>query len=75
MPNGSPGASTDCSAASLDERIVRITAEQLRRHGRVVALAGGRMTVQAIRAALWAGIVRVLGTDRVTARALHACPA
>ena len=55
---------------SLDDRILGITADQLRRHGRVVAVAGGKTKVQAIRAALKARAVNVLITDQTTARAL-----
>ena len=56
----------------LDDRILGITTEQLRRVGRVVAVAGGREKVDAIAAALHAGIVKVLITDRLTAEALVA---
>jgi DNA-binding transcriptional regulator LsrR (DeoR family) len=59
---------------SLDDRILGITAEQLRRHGRVVAVAGGRTKVQAIRAALRARAVNVLITDQTTGRALIGRP-
>jgi DNA-binding transcriptional regulator LsrR (DeoR family) len=55
---------------SLDERILGITPEQLERHARVVALAGGKKKVDAMRAALRAGVVNVLITDQTTARAL-----
>jgi len=55
---------------SLDERILGITPEQLQRHKRVVALAGGKKKIDAMRAALRAGVVNVLITDQATARAL-----
>jgi DNA-binding transcriptional regulator LsrR (DeoR family) len=55
---------------SLDERILGITPDQLQRHARVVALAGGRTKADAMRAALRARVVNVLITDQGTARAL-----
>jgi len=59
---------------SLDERMLGITPEQLQRHGRVVALAGGKRKVHAIRAALKGHIANVLITDQTTARALLGAP-
>jgi DNA-binding transcriptional regulator LsrR (DeoR family) len=56
----------------LDDRILGITTHQLRRVGRVVAVAGGQEKVDAIAAALEAGIIKVLITDRLTAEALVA---
>lgn len=55
---------------SLDERVLGITVDQLRRTPRVVAIAGGLEKVEAIRAALKAELVDVLVTDTVTAEAL-----
>jgi DNA-binding transcriptional regulator LsrR (DeoR family) len=55
---------------SLDERMLGITAEQLRRAKRVVAVAGGADKIQAIDAALKADIVNVLITDHLTAQSL-----
>ena len=57
---------------SLDDRILGITTAQLRKAARVVAVAGGADKVDAIAAALKAGIVHVLITDRSTAEALVA---
>jgi DNA-binding transcriptional regulator LsrR (DeoR family) len=57
---------------SLDDRVLGITAEQLRRVPRLVAVAGGPEKVDAIYSALLSGIVRVLITDHVTAQALVA---
>jgi DNA-binding transcriptional regulator LsrR (DeoR family) len=57
---------------SLDERILGITTEQLRKVPRVVAVAGGPEKADAIFAALGAGIVNVLITDQTTAEALAA---
>jgi DNA-binding transcriptional regulator LsrR (DeoR family) len=56
----------------LDDRILGITTQQLRRVGRVVAVAGGPEKVDAIAAALEARIIKVLITDRMTAEALVA---
>ena len=56
--------------SSLDERILGITTEQLRRAPRVVAVAGGPGKVDAIHAALKADIVNVLITDQDTAEEL-----
>ena len=55
---------------ALDDRILGITTEQLRSVGRVVAVAGGADKVAAIAAALEAGMLHVLITDRATAEAL-----
>ena len=56
----------------LDDRILGITTEQLRKVDRVVAVAGGADKILAIAAALEARIVDVLITDRGTAEALAA---
>lgn len=55
---------------SLDDRTLSITAAQLRKTKRVVAVAGGPTKVNAIRAALKGGFVDVLITDQMTAAAL-----
>jgi DNA-binding transcriptional regulator LsrR (DeoR family) len=55
---------------SLDERILGITTEQLRKVPRVVGVAGGPSKVDAISAALRARLVSVLITDQTTAEAL-----
>jgi DNA-binding transcriptional regulator LsrR (DeoR family) len=55
---------------ALDERILGITTQQLRRAPRVVAVAGGPGKVDAIHAALKADIVNVLITDQDTAEEL-----
>ena len=54
----------------LDDRMLGITTEQLRKVERVVAVAGGTDKFDAIVAALQAKIVDVLITDRITAEAL-----
>lgn len=56
----------------LDDRILGITTDQLRNVKRVVAVAGGADKAAAIAAALEAGIVHVLITDRSTAEVLCA---
>jgi DNA-binding transcriptional regulator LsrR (DeoR family) len=55
---------------ALDEHILGITTQQLRRAPRVVAVAGGPGKVDAIHAALKADIVNVLITDQDTAEEL-----
>lgn len=54
----------------LDERVIGIGLDQLRRVPRVVALAGGKKKTQAIEAALKSGVIDVLVTDRFTAARL-----
>ncbi len=54
----------------LDDRMLGITTQQLRKVERVVAVAGGSDKFAAIAAALQADIVDVLITDRLTAEAL-----
>lgn len=54
----------------LDDRMLGITTEQLRKVERVIAVAGGTDKFDAIVAALQAKIVDVLITDRITAEAL-----
>jgi len=56
--------------SSLDERILGITAEQLHKAPRVVAVAGGPDKADAIHAALKSEIVDVLITDQQTAEEL-----
>jgi DNA-binding transcriptional regulator LsrR (DeoR family) len=60
--------------SSLDDRVLGITAEQLRRVRRVVAVAGGADKVDAIVATLRARVVDVLITDRGTAESLAEHP-
>ncbi|AHG93181.1 sugar-binding domain-containing protein (plasmid) [Gemmatirosa kalamazoonensis] len=59
---------------SLDERLLGITRDQLRRARRVVAVAGGLEKVDAIAAALATGVISVLFTDQSTAEALASRP-
>ena len=54
----------------LDERVIGITLEQLRRVDRSVGIAGGRRKRNAIQGALAGGWINVLFTDRFTAARL-----
>jgi DNA-binding transcriptional regulator LsrR (DeoR family) len=56
--------------STLDERILGITAEQLHKAPRVVAVAGGPDKADAIHAALKSEIVEVLITDQQSAEEL-----
>ncbi len=56
----------------LDGRVVSIRLDQLASASRVLALAGGRRKVEAIRGALAGGLVNILITDQLTAGALMA---
>jgi DNA-binding transcriptional regulator LsrR (DeoR family) len=58
----------------LDERVIGIRPEQLRRAARSVGIAGGRRKHDAIRGALASGWINVLITDLGTAEALTARP-
>jgi DNA-binding transcriptional regulator LsrR (DeoR family) len=60
--------------SSLDDRLLGITREQLKKAGSVVAVAGGPDKVDAIAAGLATDIVNVLITDQNTAKALVARP-
>lgn len=54
----------------LDERVMGMSLEQLKRAERSVGIAGGRRKHRAIRGALAGGWINVLITDRFTAEAL-----
>lgn len=54
----------------LDERVIGMSLDQLRKAKRVMALAGGQSKARAIAGALRLGIVDVLVTDRFTAERL-----
>ncbi|WP_328842673.1 sugar-binding transcriptional regulator [Streptomyces sp. NBC_00258] len=56
--------------SELDERVVGISAQQLRAVRRTVAVAGGQRKHEAIRGAVRGGLVHTLVTDRATAEAL-----
>jgi DNA-binding transcriptional regulator LsrR (DeoR family) len=62
--NGSP------VQGPLDERVIGVTLEELKRTPRVVGVAGGERKVEAIRACLSGGLVNVLITDKFTAERL-----
>ncbi len=55
---------------SLDERVISMTLEQLRKVDRCVGIAGGQRKHAAIRGALEGAWINVLFTDHVTARYL-----
>lgn len=54
----------------LNDRVLGITLEDLRKANRVMALAGGQAKTEAIRGALKLGIIDVMVTDRFTAARL-----
>jgi DNA-binding transcriptional regulator LsrR (DeoR family) len=58
----------------LDDSVVGISLEQLRRVRRCIAVAGGREKLAAIRGALLGGWINGLITDRLTAEALAEAP-
>lgn len=58
----------------LDERVISITLEQLRKVDRCVGIAGGRRKHCAIRGALEGEWINVLFTDHFTAAKLVGCP-
>lgn len=58
--------------SSFDARVIGISLSQLRRVRRVVAVAGGRRKIPALRGALRGGLIDVLITDIFTAQALAA---
>jgi DNA-binding transcriptional regulator LsrR (DeoR family) len=60
--------------SELDEHVVGVTLDQLRRADRVLAVAGGRKKYAAIRASLLGGWVNALVTDLTTAERLVAEP-
>ncbi len=58
----------------LNDRVISIELNQLRRAKRIVGVAGGRRKVSAIRGAMSGGLVNVLITDLNTAQRLLAEP-
>ena len=58
--------------STLNDRVIGMELEQLRRVKRSVGIAGGRRKVAAIRGAVRGGYVNVLITDLSTAQALVA---
>jgi len=63
-PNGAP------VHGPLDERVIAVTLEELKKTPRVIGVAGGGRKVEAIRACLKGGLVNVLVTDKFTAEKL-----
>jgi DNA-binding transcriptional regulator LsrR (DeoR family) len=66
------GAEGEPIRSELDERVIGMTLEQLRRVGRTIGIAGARRKYEAILGALRGRWVNVLITDRVTAERLVA---
>jgi DNA-binding transcriptional regulator LsrR (DeoR family) len=56
----------------LNDRVIGISLEDLKKAGRVMALAGGQSKTEAIAGALRTGIIDVLVTDKFTAARLTA---
>lgn len=54
----------------LDDRVIGVTLEELKRTPRVIGVAGGERKVEAIRACLQGGLINVLITDKFTAERL-----
>jgi DNA-binding transcriptional regulator LsrR (DeoR family) len=63
-------AKGDSVRTPLDDRVLGITVDQLRKAARVVAVAGGPKKIDAIYSALHTDIIDVLVTDQRTAKAL-----
>lgn len=61
-------------ASNLDERVIGVTPDQLRRVERSVGVAGGARKYDSIRGALLGGWINVLITDHITAERLSAQP-
>lgn len=58
--------------SEVDQRVIGISLEQLRKVRRVVGVAGGPEKVAVLRGALHGGLINVLITDHVTAKILLA---
>src|SRR5215831_4322302 len=54
----------------LDDRVIGVTLEELKRTPRVIGVAGGERKAEAIRACLSGGLINVLITDKFTAERL-----
>jgi DNA-binding transcriptional regulator LsrR (DeoR family) len=59
-------------ATPLNERVLGVPLDDLRKADRVIALAGGEAKTAAIAGALHLGLIDVLVTDRFTAARLTA---
>ena len=59
-----------CIESEINERIIGMTLEQIKRVPKVVGVSGGPQKVAAIRAALAGQLINVLITDSVTAEKL-----
>jgi DNA-binding transcriptional regulator LsrR (DeoR family) len=60
-------AAGECIESEINERIIGMTLEQIKRVPKVVGVSGGPQKVAAIRAALAGQLINVLITDSVTA--------
>lgn len=60
--------------SKIDDRIIGLSLNEIKKIQRVVAVAGGAGKLRAIRAALRTQLVNVLITDHLTAKALLALP-
>ena len=67
-------ASGELVQSELNDRVIGLTLDEIRKIPRVVGIAGGPTKLRAIRAALGAGLVNVLVTDQVTAADLLEMP-
>jgi DNA-binding transcriptional regulator LsrR (DeoR family) len=63
-------AAGECIESEINERIIGLTLEQIKRVPKVVGVSGGPQKVAAIRAALAGELLNVLITDSVTATKL-----
>jgi DNA-binding transcriptional regulator LsrR (DeoR family) len=61
-------------ASGLDDRVIGITMEQLKRTPKVVGVSGGPSKLAALSGALRGGLINVLITDSLTAAALLEVP-
>jgi len=63
-------ADGECIESEINERIIGMTLEQIKRVPKVVGVSGGPQKVAAIRAALAGELINVLITDSVSAKTL-----
>ncbi|MGB9679321.1 MAG: sugar-binding domain-containing protein, partial [Thermoanaerobacteraceae bacterium] len=63
--NGNP-----CKKIEINDRIIGITLEQLKKINKVIGIAGGKNKIQAIRSVLKGGYINILVTDSFIAEEL-----
>lgn len=56
--------------SALDERVMSMSLDKIRKVPRVLGLAGGKRKIKAIKAALEGGLINILITDCITGKAL-----